>query len=121
MKYFIPSLIFILLLSLSSFKEDNTLFPTMLQITVLDENGNIQKGARITLYAYEKYYKAKKPIIAGPIKTNDKGRVLIKKLQPINYYIRVRKGQKDNANGVHKLKKLKKGKINKVNIIISYF
>ena len=109
-------------LVLTSSKEATTLrLPTTLQVTVLDDIGNVQKNAKVSLYTNAKHHEIKKHQIAGPLKTDAKGRVTFKKLKPIPYYIHAEKGSKDNTLGAIKVGKLKKGKINKINVIISDF
>lgn len=105
----------------TNFKEANTLrLSTKLQVTVLDDIGNIQKNAKVILYAHIKYYDLKKhPAASG--KTNEKGQIVFKNLKAIPYFIHAERGNKDNTLGATKVGRLKKGKMNKVNVIISDF
>ncbi|MCS6834325.1 MAG: hypothetical protein NZ521_12180 [Flammeovirgaceae bacterium] len=91
-----------------------------LQITVLDDKGNVQEGATVTLYEKEEDYKQNKNAIKVPEKTNKKGRVMFKwDLKEISYFIRAEKGNMNNDGGGIKTEKLVKNRINKVNVIIS--
>lgn len=109
----------VLSLTTSSFNTINKpLLPTFLKVTVLDHLGNIVEGATVTLYASEEdYFEEKKPVREGE-KTDKKGRVTFKKLDPIQYYIHAKKGKKDNVGEGVSTSKLIEGKINLVNTII---
>ncbi|MCS7005836.1 MAG: prealbumin-like fold domain-containing protein [Cytophagales bacterium] len=92
---------------------------TVLKVTVLDDAGNIQKGAVVKLYKTEEDYKEDKNPVGGPQTTDEKGKVQFKDLEPQVYYVRAQKGDKDNSDGGIKTHKLDAGKINKINVIIS--
>lgn len=90
-----------------------------LQVTVLDEKGNVVKGADVVLYKNaDDAFDESNPIKAKT-KTNDKGRVKFTKgLQEKSYYIVATKGDLRSEDDL-KSSKLKKNKMNKVNVIIS--
>jgi hypothetical protein len=91
-----------------------------LQVTVLDDAGNLQEGATVTLYEKEEDYKENKNAIKAPEKTNKKGKVTFKwDLKEISYFIKVEKGEMDNSGGGIKTEKLDKNRVNKVNVVIS--
>lgn len=90
---------------------------TTLNLTVRDELGNTVEGATVTLYETEANYKEEKnPVIVGD--TDKKGVVKFKELQPIAYYVIVRKGDLDNAGAGEQIGKLEANKINKATVII---
>ncbi|BDD08760.1 hypothetical protein FUAX_11920 [Fulvitalea axinellae] len=93
------------------------ILPTNLRFTVIDESGNVVKGASVTLYENEKDYLNEKNPIAM-LKTDAKGRVTFKKLSPKAYYIMAKKGDKTNEGGGEKTFKLVSGRLNKINIVI---
>ncbi|HTH56972.1 MAG TPA: SpaA isopeptide-forming pilin-related protein [Cyclobacteriaceae bacterium] len=93
------------------------LFNTSLTITVRDELGNTVEGVSVKLFAKEDdYIKEKNQLEEG--KTDAKGVVKFKKLNPESYYVLCRKGDKDNTGGGEKISQLKKGEFNKVTIVI---
>lgn len=94
------------------------LLKTNLTITVLDENGNIQEGATITLYKTEDDYRASKNPAVKKVVTDKKGRAKFKDLEPITYFVEVRKGDLSNDGLGAQTGELVAGRVNKVNIII---
>lgn len=95
-----------------------SLLKTQLQITVLDDAGNFQEGATVTLFENDEDYNANKSVMK-PQKTDRKGRTKFVGVDPINYFILVEKDNKNNVLGGERTGELTEGKINKVNIIIS--
>ncbi|WP_422008727.1 carboxypeptidase-like regulatory domain-containing protein [Roseivirga pacifica] len=95
------------------------IFSTKLRLTVLDELGNIVKGAEVALYKTEADYAREENPVQEPMLTDQKGRVTFKKLAPMSYWVVVRKGDKDNAGGGEIVSKLEEGKLNKANVVIS--
>jgi len=115
----ILSLLF-LIFFISSFhpaKQDQ-LFKTNLRLTVIDDLGNVVKGAKVTLYNNKEDYQKEKNPVAGPEYTDEKGRVKFKKLQPRSYYILATYKDKSNAWGGVKTQKLIEGKTNRFNTVI---
>lgn len=106
------SLVSIFMLALMSFQ----LIKTQLVITVRNELGNIEEGAKVQLYENEEDYKAEKNASAEGF-TDKKGVVKFKEVNPTTYFLLVRKDDKDNFGGGEKTK-LEENKINKVTIII---
>lgn len=106
------SLVSFFMLALMSFQ----LIKTQLVITVRNELGNIEEGAKVQLYENEEDYKAEKNFAAEGF-TDKKGIVKFKELKPTTYFLLVRKDDKDNFGGGEKTK-LEENKINKVTIII---
>lgn len=91
--------------------------PTKLKITVIDGEGNIVKNATVRLYLSEDdYIDDKKSILSE--KSNDKGQVVFKKLDPRSYYIDARKGDINNDGRGAKTDKLREGRVNRVNVVI---
>jgi uncharacterized protein (DUF2141 family) len=90
-----------------------------LQIVILDNLGNIQAGAIVTLYSSEKDYLEDKNPVSEKGVTNEKGKVTFKKLKPSVFYVKAEKGKMSNRGAGVKTQKLGSGKVNKMNIIIS--
>lgn len=93
------------------------LIKTTLTITVRDELGNTVEGAKVQLYENEADYTAEKNVAAEGV-TDKKGILKMKELKAIQYYVIVRKDDKDNSGGGEQTGKLEEKKINKVTIII---
>ncbi len=91
--------------------------PTKLKVTVINGEGNVMKNATVRLFLSEDdYIEDKKSILSE--KTNDKGQVVFKKLNPRSYYIDARKGDLNNDGRGAKTDKLKEGRVNRVNVVI---
>jgi hypothetical protein len=101
------------LIAVSAFQ----LIKTTLTITVRDELGNTVEGAKVQLFENEADYTAEKNIAAEGV-TDKKGILKLKELKAIQYYVIVRKDDKDNSGGGEQTGKLEAKKINKVTIII---
>ena len=95
------------------------IFSTKLKITVVDALGNLVKEAKVVLYKNQADYDKEVNEVQAYKLTNKKGQVTFKKLQPRSYYIKVAKGDMNNAGAGEKVKKLAKGKLNKVHVVIS--
>lgn len=93
------------------------LIKTTLTVTVRDELGNTVEGAKVQLFEKEEDYTAEKNIAAEGV-TDKKGVLKLKELKAIQYYVIVRKDDKDNSGGGEQTGKLEGKKINKVTIII---
>lgn len=111
-------IILIALLLASYTLKDNQLLPTNLKVTVVDELGNIQEGAKVTLYKTDADYRAEKNPASKTETTDKKGTVKFKKLDPIVYFVHVEKGDMNNDGGGVQTDTLLAGKTNKVNIVI---
>lgn len=92
-------------------------FPTNLEITVLDDKGNIQPNAIVKIYGSEEDYTNDKNVV-NLGKTNAKGEIKFKKLEEKEYYIRATKGDMDNELSANKTGKLEPKRNNMVNVII---
>ncbi|MDZ7606140.1 MAG: carboxypeptidase-like regulatory domain-containing protein [Cyclobacteriaceae bacterium] len=92
--------------------------PTGVRITVLNKMGTPVENAKVTLFANEADYENEQNAVAGPVFTDEKGRVTIKNLEEIQYYVQVVNGDESNYGEAEKTDKLEKNKINKFNIII---
>ena len=102
----------IFVIAVSSFQ----LIKTTLSVTVRDELGNVVEGATVQLFENEEDYTAEKNVAAEGV-TDKKGLLKLKDLKAIEYYLIVRKDDKDNSGGGEKTK-LEEKKINKVTVII---
>lgn len=118
MKYVAIICTAVLLAGLFSFKNiDHKALPTNLRITVIDHLGNPTQGATVTLYKTEEDYKSNQnPVAAGV--TDAKGRVTLKKLEPVIYFLDARKGDMNNNGEGVKISALEAGKLNMVNTVI---
>ncbi|WP_020532338.1 SpaA isopeptide-forming pilin-related protein [Flexithrix dorotheae] len=112
--------LFSLMVMLSSFSLKAQLLPTNLEITVLDEKGNIQPGASVKIYESEEDYKNDKNAI-NTGKTDEKGKIKFKKLKTQAYFVKAVKGDLNNDDGANQTSILVEKKTNKVNIIIEGF
>lgn len=119
-KLFVVSVAVLLIGLFSAFvvPSSEQLFTTSLRITVLDELGNPQEGARVTLFGNEADYDAKTNPVQEAQMTNAKGRVTIKGLEPTTYFVRVTKGDLNNIGLAVQTDTLKKNYQNRVNIVI---
>ncbi len=111
-------LLFVLAAAVMAFTPQTQLIKTALIVTVLDDLGNVQEGATVKLFKTEEDYTQLTNAI-GPEKTDNKGKVKFRDLEPIDYYIQVENGKKNNMFGGEKTGQLEGGKYNKVNVIIS--
>jgi hypothetical protein len=105
--------ILILMISASAFQLINTRF----NATVRDDLGNTVEGASVQLFETEDDYNKEQNVVAQAV-TDAKGKVSIKDLKAISYFVIVRKGDKDNSGGGERTAKLEENKINRVTIII---
>ncbi len=83
---------------------------TKLQVTVRNDLGNIVEGATVTLYKTQADYENNEnPVQSG--ETDEKGRIIFKELQPVSYFMDVRKGDLNNdGRGVQTTKLIAKKK-----------
>lgn len=102
-------------------KAEAQIFNTKLKITVLDELGNFVKDAEVTLYATLEDYKAEKNPVQKMLLSDSKGKVTFKKLEKSQYYVVIRKGDRDNSGGGEMVNNLESGKVNKANVVITEF
>ena len=115
MKKLIPVLLLVMIIG-SSFQP--RILPTTLKITVIDNLGNVVKGAEVTIYTSEEDYRGNVNPAQEKQFTDSKGRVTFKKLEPVSYFIDARKGDKNNDGEGVQTGKLQEGKVNKVNTVI---
>lgn len=94
-------------------------FPTKLQVTVLDEVGSPVSGVEVELYKSEADYEAGKNPVGSKMKTDAKGRVTFNELEPIIYFVKAEKGDLDNSGAGTHTEVLVAKKTNKVNVILS--
>lgn len=93
------------------------LFKTKLQVTVRNDLGNIVEGAEVSIFKTEADYDKEVNAVATG-KTDEKGRVLFKDLEPVAYFMHVEKGDNTNMGRGVKTAKLISKKKNKVNVVI---
>ena len=106
---------------ISASKAEAQILKTKLRITVLDELGNVVPDATVTLYSTkDDYNNETNPVQAFQL-TYKRGRALFTKLQLTQYYVIVRKGDKNNSGAGEVIGEIEKGKLNKANIVISEF
>ena len=108
-----------LLLFVGSFDSIDSfqLLPTRLKITVINGLGNIETGATVTIFKSKDDYLAESNPVASS-NTNEKGKVIFKKLDSIPYYVLVTKGEMNNNGEGVVTAPLREGRINRVNIVI---
>ena len=109
----------IIILSASFHSLQAQLLNTKLQVTVLDDLGNLVEGASIRLFATEEDYTKEQNQVGKTLQTDNKGRASYDTLEPKVYYIIVEKGDMDNSDGGTKTESFTPKRINKVTIIIS--
>jgi hypothetical protein len=91
---------------------------TNLRITIQDDLGNLQEGANVTLFANNDDYRSGENAIAGPEKTDDKGRVTFKDLEEKVYFVNATKGDMNNNMLGVQTDTLEGGKLNRAAIVI---
>ena len=107
------SIAVLLLAALSSFQ----IIKTQVAITVRNEVGNTEEGAKVMLFETEDDYTKEENVVAEG-ETDAKGVVKFKELKTTSYFVIVRKGDKDNSGGGEKIGTLEANRINKVTIVI---
>jgi len=110
--------LYLLMLMVSFSPAAPKVLPTSLKITVLNELGNPTEGTEVTLYITKADYKSETNPIAPSRKTDAKGKVVFKNLQPIPYFVLAVFGEKSNIGAGVLTQQLQEGRINKVNTII---
>ncbi len=96
---------------------DAQLLPTKLKVTVIDGLGNFVEGATVSIYDNKEDYQiSENPI--QTLKTDKKGRVTFKNVEPIVYYIEAKFANKNNNGEGVETGELSSGRINKVNTVI---
>jgi hypothetical protein len=118
-KYIIFGTIILSLMLTIPFLSNSQIFKTTLQITIRNELGNTEAGAKVTLYKTEEDYNANQNPAFEAKTTDAKGKVSFEGVEPIIYYVQAEKGERDNSGAGEKTPKLDDKKINKVTIIIS--
>lgn len=115
---FMKKLLILVIISFASLPlSEAQIIKTTLNLTVRDELGNTVEGATVSIYETEANFTAEKnPVATGT--TDKKGVVKFKDLQPVSYFVIVRKGDKDNMGGGEQIGKLEANKINKATVII---
>ncbi|MCP4522220.1 MAG: carboxypeptidase regulatory-like domain-containing protein [Cytophagales bacterium] len=109
--------IFMLCSAFVGMQEASKIIKTQLFVTVVDDIGNAQVGATVTLYPTKEDYENKTNGI-GPKKTNKKGKVRFLGLDQSSYYVYAKKGKKDNLFKGEKVENLSRKKMNRVSIVI---
>lgn len=107
---------FLVLILISSFTTQLSFVD--LKVTVRNELGNLESGAKVSLYKTKEDYEKSVNAVASQT-TDDKGNVFFKKLSPISYYLTAEKGDRNNFDAGEKTDTLKLNRINKVTVIIS--
>ncbi len=112
------AIIFLIFHSVTGTSSEPNLLPTGMRLTVLNSLGNLVENAKVTVYETRDDYDNEENSVAGPVFTDEKGRVTFKNLGEKQYFIQVVKDDKSNYGDGEQTGKLKKGKINKFNIVI---
>jgi hypothetical protein len=115
LSFLVASMIVLAAVSVSA---EMQVLPTGMRITVLSRLGNPIENAKVVVYETRDDYDNEENAVAGPVFTDNKGRVTIKNLDEKDYFVQVTKGDENNYGDAEQTGKLIKGKINKFNIII---
>lgn len=94
-----------------------SILPTKLEIEVVNNLGNLVSEAEVTLFKTKEDYLAGTNEVVSQI-TNEKGVAKFKDLEPIPYFIDVRKGDKSNDGHGAQIEALEEGRKNKVKVVI---
>jgi hypothetical protein len=108
----------LVLMLLTSFSIQSQRASTSLRIIVRNDLGNLVENATVVLYKTEADYRSESNPVVEAAKTNQKGEVRFRDLQPVAYYVDVQKGDLSNEGAGVRLKRLDKGKVNRVTVII---
>lgn len=95
------------------------LIKTTLQITVRNGLGNLEQGAKVTLYLTKEDYEKSINPATNPLETDKAGKATFKDIEAKAYYIQVEKGDLDNSGAGEIIEKLEPNRINKSTIVIS--
>ena len=106
------------LLCAARFVQPMQLLKTKLHVTVRNELGNLEEGAKVALYINKTDYEASKNQIAVKA-TNEKGVAVFSDLDEKVYFVNVEKGAANNFDAATQTDTLKASRVNKVTIIIS--
>jgi hypothetical protein len=107
------SIAILLMMVLVSFQ----IIKTQIAITIRNEVGNTEEGAKVMLFETEEDYTKEVNVVAEG-ETDAKGVVKFKELKAASYYVIARKDDKDNSGGGEQTGKLEANRINKVTIVI---
>ncbi len=91
--------------------------PSFLKVFVVDEEGKPVQGAEVRLFKNREDFDAKNNVLHSGV-TNKKGRVFFSKVEPVAYYIFIRKGDKDNMTTNYKTSEVLPSKISTVTFTI---
>lgn len=95
------------------------LIKTTLQVTVRNGLGNLEQGAKVTLYKTKEDYEKSINPAAVAVETNKEGKAIFKNIEAIEYYLFVEKGDLNNSGAGEKIEKLEPNRINKSTVVIS--
>jgi len=115
---FYPLLVLVFMCSTAFVHAPAQLFKTGLKITVLDNLGNPQAGAVVTLYPTEQDYRKNTNAVMPADTTNAKGAVIFRPLEPTVYFVDARTDKKSNTGLAVQTDSLRENRLNKVNIVI---
>jgi len=108
------------ILSFKTPKEDNLqILKTKLQITIRNDLGNLESGAKVILYKTQEDYDASKNPVGEAKLTDAKGKVTFDNLEPIAYFVNAEKDKKNNFGAGVATARLAPKKLNKITIVIS--
>lgn len=112
------SLISICIMSILFISATSQLISTSLRITIRNELGNTVEGAEVQLFTDEDDYREGTNPATEVLKTDAKGVVTFKNLEPIEYFVNAAKDDANNYGAGIQTGKLEPKRINKVTIII---
>ena len=103
---------------LAAFSPKRQVFTTSLRVAVLDDAGNVQEGATVTLYKTQQDLDKEQNPVGKPLVTDKRGIAIFRELDAQAYFVSAVKGDKDNTGGTVQTGALKANTLNKVNVII---
>lgn len=95
------------------------LIKTTLHVTVRNGLGNLEQGAKVTLYKTKEDYEKSVNPASTAVETNKEGKAIFKNIEAIEYYLFVEKGDLNNSGAGEKIEKLEPNRINKLTVVIS--
>ncbi len=112
------TLFILLLFTVAGQAAQAQILKTKLEVTVLDEIGNVVEGAKVMAFDNRvDYENLEKPGFEGV--TDHKGKITFKGVIPTEYYLYIEKGDMTNYGGGEKTAKLDDGKTNRIRVVIS--
>jgi len=110
-------LIFCCLINLNFSQPNLEQRKTKLQITVLNNLGNLEEGVKVQLFKSQEDYDASKNVVVEK-NTDVKGKVSFDELDPGKYFVNAEKGDLNNFGAGISTGMLEAGKHNRITLVI---